>query len=50
MASRRALVAPLQKAGVRVVLLTTPYTGNVGMYANELNRSALPHMGEVSGL
>lgn len=43
----RALVEPLRKAGIRVVLLTTPYTGNSGAWAQELNRAGLPRMGEA---
>jgi lysophospholipase L1-like esterase len=41
----RALLEPLQAAGIRALLLTTPRTGSVGAYSQELNRSALPRMG-----
>jgi len=42
----RALVEPLLKAGVRVVLLTPPYMGDTTPHSKEFNRSALPRMGE----
>ena len=42
----RALVEPLLKAGVRVVLLTPPYMSDTTPHSKEFNRSALPRMGD----
>lgn len=42
----RNLVRPLKKAGIRVVLLTTPYVSNSTSYSRELNQYCLPRMGD----
>ena len=42
----RALVTPLKQAGVRVILLTTPYAGGTGPRTMELQERCLPYMGD----
>jgi hypothetical protein len=42
----RTLMEPLMEAGIKVVLLTTPYTSDALPYSHELNISSLPRMGE----
>ena len=43
----RSLVTPLKKAGVRVILLTTPYCGGTGPVAMEWQDRCLPFMGDA---
>ena len=42
----RNLVRPLKKAGIRVLLLTTPYTSSATSYGRELNQYCYPRMGD----
>ncbi len=42
----RTLIIPLMKAGIKVILLTTPYSSDATPYSHELNISSLPRMGE----
>jgi len=42
----RALAEPMLKAGIKVILLTTPYSSDATPYSHELNISSLPQMGE----
>lgn len=43
----RSLVTPLKQAGVRVILLTTPYVDGTGPLASEWQDRCLPFMGDA---
>jgi lysophospholipase L1-like esterase len=42
----RALVRPLKEAGVRVILLTTPFVSGTSAYGREWRERCLPRMGD----